>query len=99
MNDIAIHIPADKLSEFCRKNHVRKLSLFGSVLSDCFTAASDIDILVEFAEGCTPGLSFIGMQDELSALFGRIVDLHTPNSLSKYFRAQVLQDARVLYTE
>src|SRR3954447_12381798 len=85
------------LADFCRKHYIRKLAFFGSVLGDQFGADSDVDILVEFEEGHVPGFAFFDLQDELSALLGRQVDLHTPKSLSRYFRAQVVADATVLY--
>jgi hypothetical protein len=94
-----IAIPYDKIVEFCKKNHIRKLSLFGSVLRDDFTPASDVDVLVEFEEGKTPGWAFFGMQDELSEVLGRKVDLNTAQDLSKYFREEVLEEARPLYVK
>lgn len=92
-------IPIEALTAFCGRYHVKKLSLFGSILGQHFTDASDIDVLVEFHEGRAPGFAFITMQDELEELLHRRVDLHTPNSLSKYFRREVMQHARVLYAE
>jgi uncharacterized protein len=93
------HISLDnvQIAAFCRKHHIRKLALFGSVLRDDFTPDSDIDVLVEFEPGHTPGLAFFAMQDELSSLLGRKVDLNTPECLSKYFRDRVLAEAEVLY--
>ena len=92
-----IAIPFDKVAEFCKKNHIRKLSLFGSVLRDDFTDQSDVDILVEFEEGKTPGWAFFGMQDDLSGILGRKVDLNTAKDLSKYFRDEVMEEASPLY--
>jgi hypothetical protein len=94
---LPISIPMDRIAEFCKRNRVRRLSLFGSVLRDDFTPTSDIDVLVEFEQGATPGLRFFALQDELSEMVGRRVDLNTPNSLSKYFRDEVLGEARSLY--
>ncbi len=91
--DVSSHVIAD----FCRRHHIRKLSLFGSALRADFRPDSDIDVLVEFEPGHTPGLAFITIQDELSQLLGREVDLNTPASLSRYFRERVLQDAVVQY--
>ena len=88
---IAVH--PDRLAEFCRRNGIRRLAVFGSALRDDFGPHSDIDVLVEFEAGRTPGLAFFSMQDELSRLFNRVVDLHTPASLSRYFRDQVLSEA------
>ncbi len=96
----AIPIPSDQIAEFCRRHHIRKLALFGSVLRDDFAPNSDVDVLVEFEPGHTPGYGFIGVQDELSGLFGgREVDLITFKSLNWRIRPQVLQEAQVIYAE
>lgn len=71
--------------------------LFGSILRDDFSPDSDIDVLVEFQPDHTPGLAFFSMQEELSALLGRAVDLNTPRCLSRYFRDDVLREAEVVY--
>jgi predicted nucleotidyltransferase len=87
------------LSDFCKKNHIKKLSLFGSYLTDNKTAKSDIDLLVEFREGHVPGyLGLCGMETELSELMGGIkVDLRTYKELSRYFRDEVASRAVVQY--
>jgi predicted nucleotidyltransferase len=92
-----IEIPKERIATFCQANGIRRLALFGSVIHDDFRPESDIDVLVEFQPGARVGLAFIRMQDELSALLGRSVDLHAPGSLSKYFRAAVLSEAETLY--
>ena len=93
-----IAIPEDKIAEFCQRHHIRKLSLFGSVLRDDFTPESDVDVLVEFEAGHTVGLiTFAGMEIELSEVLRRKVDLRTPASLSRYFRQEVLDTAEVQY--
>lgn len=92
-----IDFPPDRIAEFCRRNHVRKLSLFGSILRNDFGPDSDIDVLVEFEPGQTPGLRFFGIQDELSEILGRKVDLNTAGFLSKSFRDEVLTEAEVQY--
>ena len=93
-----IDIPEGKIAEFCVRNGIRRLSLFGSVLRDDFTPESDIDVLVEFKPGRTPGLAFFGsMPDALSEILGRRVDLNTAQCLSPYFRQKVLQEAEVIY--
>jgi len=92
-----IVIPTEALAEFCRRNHIQRLAIFGSVLRDDFRPDSDVDVLVEFEPGRVPGLAFFGMQDELSELLGRRVDLNTPSFLSPLFRASVLSEADVLY--
>ena len=97
MNYHGIEIPGGAIEEFCRQNHIRRLALFGSILHEDFGPSSDVDVLVEFEPEQTPGFNFIGIQDNLSEILGRPVDLHTPLSLSKYFRDEVLREAEVLY--
>ncbi len=92
-----IEIPADEIAAFCQRNHIRKLSLFGSVLRDDFRPDSDIDVLVEFEPGTKIGYRFIDIQDELSAILGRPVDLNTTGFLSRHFRQQVIEAAQVVY--
>jgi predicted nucleotidyltransferase len=94
---VRIEIDMDKIGEFCRQNHIRWLVLFGSVLRDDFTPESDIDVLIEFEPNHIPGLAFFGMQDDLSNLLGRQVDLYTPDSLSRHLRPQALANAETLY--
>jgi hypothetical protein len=91
-------IPRAKLEAFCLKNHITKMSLFGSALRDELTPDSDIDILVEFDKNHIPGLlDLAGMEIELKEMLGRKVDLRTPAELSRYFRDDVLGKARVQY--
>jgi len=92
-----IGVTKKTIAEFCRRHHILRLSLFGSVLRSDFTPESDIDVLVEFAPGKAPGFGFVQVQDELTDLFGRPVDLHTPASLSRYFKEDVLREAEALY--
>jgi predicted nucleotidyltransferase len=92
-------IPSRLIAEFCRKNHIRKLAVFGSAIHKNFSPDSDVDILVEFQKGFTPGFAFFKIQDELSELLGRKVDLQTPAFLSRYFRDKVVQEAKVQYAE
>ncbi|MGI9180143.1 MAG: nucleotidyltransferase family protein [Longimicrobiaceae bacterium] len=92
-----IEIPQQEIEDFCRRHHIRRLALFGSVLREEFGPESDVDVLVEFEPGHTPGLAFFGMQEELAALLRRQVDLRTPQDLSRYFRDEVVQSAQVLY--
>ncbi len=94
-----ILIDREKLAAFCRKHHIRKLAFFGSVLRDDFGPDSDVDVLVEFEPGYVPGLAFFSMQDELSELIAREVDLNTPQFLSHYFRNEVLAEAEVQYEQ
>ena len=97
MTQPLLEVPRDAIVQFCRRHHVRRLALFGSALRDDFRPDSDIDVVVEFDAAHIPGLEFFSIQDELSAMFGRNVDLNTPKSLSPYFRDQVVSEAEVLY--
>jgi len=97
MGKARIDIPRDKIAEFCRQNQIRRLALFGSVLRDDFTPRSDVDVLVEFEPGTRVGLRFFTLEEELSRLLGRKVDLNTPGFLSKYFRDEVIAEAEVQY--
>ena len=95
-----IEIPRDRIAEFCLRWRVQKLSLFGSVIRDDFTPQSDVDVLVEFQPGLTPGLRYFGaMPNELSQILGREVDLNTAQELSKYFRQEVIDEAEVIYDQ
>lgn len=92
-----VNFPEKAIAEFCRRNGIARLSVFGSVLRDDFTPESDVDVLVEFEPGKTPGLRFFTLQDDLAAILGRRVDLNTPQCLSRYFRDEVVNEARALY--
>ncbi len=92
------YIPKDRLAKFCRKYHIRKLSLFGSLQRGESHPDSDVDLLVEFAPGHVPGLiTLSGMEIELTEMVGRKVDMRTPQELSRYFREQVVNGAEVQY--
>ncbi len=95
----AIKIPRAQLEALCQKHHICRLALFGSALHENFRADSDLDVLVEFEVGHVPGLGFIRIQQELSDLLARNVDLNTPAFLSRYFRDQVLAEAEVVYDQ
>ena len=92
-----VSINLNLLKALCAKRQIQKLSVFGSALRADFKPESDLDLLVEFKPGHTPGLAFFSLADELTSLFGRKVDLNTPQSLSPYFREQVLSELEVLY--
>jgi predicted nucleotidyltransferase len=96
---LPIQIPFNRLKNFCEGHKIEKLSLFGSVLTDDFTSQSDVDLLVEFAKGKTPGLAIIDLQDELSQILEREVDLRTPAELSRFFRERVSVEAVVIYAK
>jgi uncharacterized protein len=87
-----------EIERFCARNHVRKLSLFGSILTDRFRPDSDVDVLVEFEQDA--GVTYLDlahMEQELTAMVGRKVDLRTPQELSRYFRERVLTKALLQY--
>jgi predicted nucleotidyltransferase len=91
-------ISKERLIEFCKRNHIRRLSIFGSAISGQLGPESDIDLLVEFEANHTPGLfSIVRMEMELAQNLGRKVDLRTPEDLSQYFRDEVIRDAKVQY--
>ena len=94
-----LHPDSRALAAFCRQHGIRRLALFGSALRDDFGPESDVDILIEFEPGRTPG--FFGLFDIEEALVpllgGRKVDLRTAEDLSPYFRAEVLKSSRALY--
>jgi len=92
-----VPLPRSEIERFCRRHHIRRLALFGSVVRDDFGPHSDVDVLVQFEPGKTPGWDFFGMQDELAGILGRRVDLNTPGFLSRYFRERVLAEAEVVY--
>ena len=90
---------AEALAALCRRHHMRRLSLFGSVLKGVDRPDSDVDLLVEFEPGKEPGLiGLAGIEAELSVLLdGRPVDLRTPGDLSRYFRDEVMRTAQTQY--
>jgi len=92
-----VGISVDRVADFCRRNGILRLALFGSVLRGDFGPDSDVDVLVEFEPGRTPGLAFFGMERELSEMLGRKVDLNTPLDLSRHYRDEVLKEAQVVY--
>ncbi len=87
----------DKLVNFCQKNGIKKMYLFGSVLSEDFSPLSDIDVVVEFQEGKTPGWEFVDLEQQLQNIFERKVDLTTKGGMSSDFRDRVMNEARLLY--
>ena len=94
----AIDIPLEQVRDFCRRHFIRRMALFGSVLRQDFAAGSDVDVLVEFEPGHTPGLALIDIEDELSRLFGgRRIDLVTEKFLNRRIRSAVVNNAVVVY--
>jgi predicted nucleotidyltransferase len=92
-----IDVPNEKIRDFCQRHHMSRFALFGSVLRTDFGPGSDIDVLVEFDPHHVPGLGFFAMEDELTEIFGRKVDLQTPRFLSRYIRDQAITEAEVHY--
>jgi len=93
-----IDIASDRIAGFCRVHHIRRLSIFGSILREDFGPDSDIDFLVEFEPGKVPSLmGMAALEIELSEMLGRRVDLRTPEDLSRYFRDEVIQSAELQY--
>ena len=95
-----IALDRNQIAEFCRRHHIRKLSLFGSVLRDDFRPDSDVDVLVEFEPGSRVGLRIIDMEEELSKMLGgRRVDIVSEKYLTRRLRNRVLASAEVEYAE
>ena len=90
----------EKLAAFCRRWRISKLSFFGSVLREDFGPQSDVDVLIEFAQGHTPGLEIVDMEEELSGILGgRKVDVVNPKYLNRRLKRRVLESAEVQYAE
>ena len=95
-----IAVPQERIADFCRRHQIHRLSFFGSVLGEEFRPESDVDVLVEFRPSAKRGmLALAAMEQQLSEILGREVDLHTPGFLSKYFRDKVLAEAELQYAE
>ena len=92
-----IAVPRRRIASFCRRHYIARLAFFGSVLRNDFRPDSDVDVLVEFEPGYVPGFAIVAMENELSRILGRKVDLRTPADLSRYFREQVVREAQVQY--
>jgi len=100
VTELPVVIDRDKIAVFCRARGIRKLSLFGSVLRGDFDPRrSDVDVLAELLPSACPGWEFFGWHEDLAPIIGRKVDLHTPGSLSEYFRAEVLREALPVYEQ
>jgi predicted nucleotidyltransferase len=85
------------LESLCQAYHVKRLAVFGSVLSGNDRPESDLDLLVEFEPEQGPGWGMFTLEEKLSSLFSAKVDLNTPGFISKYFRDEVLRTAQNLY--
>ena len=103
LSNAQIEIPEDLIAAFCRRNKIRRLAIFGSVLRDDFTPESDVDVLVEFEPDAQVGLAFITIQDELSEILERQVDLHTFSGIEKnrnwLLRVEILGSAEEVYEQ
>ena len=98
MTKAKIDIPNEKVADFCRRHHIRRLAFFGSVLRDDFQPDSDVDVLVEFEPGTRMGMiRLAGLELEFGKILGRKVDLNTSGFLSEYYREQVISEAEVHY--
>jgi hypothetical protein len=95
-----IEISREKIAEFCRRHHIVRLAFFGSILHEDFRPDSDVDVLIEFAQGHTPGLEIVDIEEELSGLLGgRRVDIVNPKYLNRRLKDRVLAEAEVQYAE
>ncbi len=95
-----LKIPGEEIAEFCVRNHINRLAIFGSALREDFTPERDLDVLVEFETGHVPGfIKLAGMEIELNRIVGRKVDMRTPEDLSPYFRQEVVKTAEIQYAQ
>jgi uncharacterized protein len=92
-----IRIDREQIADFCRRNHIRRLALFGSVLRDDFRPDSDVDVLVEFEPGTRVGWEFVSMADEMESILGRNVDFVTRANISHYIKDKVERESEVIY--
>ena len=100
MNGRALLPTREEIAAFCRKHHIQKLSFFGSIVRDDFRPDSDIDVLIEFSPGHTPGFEIVDIEEALSALLGgHQVDLVNPKYLNRRMKRRVLESAEVQYAE
>lgn len=96
--ELPIEIDRKRIAAFCENHHILKLSFFGSILTDRFSPDSDVDVLFEYDPEHVPSLFDVaGMEEELSEILGRKADMRTPRDLSRYFRDEVVRNARVEY--
>jgi predicted nucleotidyltransferase len=97
LDQAQIDVPPDEIAAFCKRHHIQELSLFGSVLRPDFGPDSDIDVLVEFEPEVRIGLKYFKIEDELTDLLGRRVDLTTKDGLHALIRNEVLARRQVVY--
>ena len=97
---LALDLPKEQIAEFCRRNAIRKLALFGSILGDDFRPESDVDVLVDFTpEAKVNFFRFVEIQDNLQRMLNREIDLHTAQSLGPRIRSGILASAEVIYEQ
>ena len=99
MNQDKIRIPSQLIESFCQKHHIRSLAIFGSFVRNDYGPISDMDILVDFEPGYTPGFDFFLLEVELSKLLGHKVDLQTASFLSPEVRQSALSEAVTVYEQ
>jgi predicted nucleotidyltransferase len=92
-----LEMQSSAVADLCRRHHIRRLAVFGSAVRDQLRPDSDVDILVEFEQGYTPGFAFFDIQEELSRIMGRRADLNTPGFLSPDIRRKVEAEAEVVF--
>lgn len=97
---VRISVSYEEIAAFCQRWRIKELSIFGSALREDFRPDSDIDVLVRFEPDARIGLiGFAQIENELSQMLKRKVDLNTPDCLSKYFRDEVLREAQIIYEQ
>ncbi len=94
-----MRIPRYKIKAFCQKRHIRSLAVFGSFVRNDYGPMSDMDVLVDFEPGYTPGFDFFSIEVKLSKLLGRKVDLQTTSFLSPEVRQSALSEAVTIYEQ
>ena len=95
-----IAVDSEAVADFCRRHHVKRLGFFGSVLRDDFRPDSDVDVLIEFEAGHTPGWEIIDIEEEFGRLLGgRKVDMVNPKFLNRRLRDRILHDVQVQYDQ
>ncbi len=100
MNSGPLEVSEDRVADFCRRHHIRKLSLFGSVLRDDFRPDSDVDVLIQFEAGHVVGLGIMDIEEELSQLLGgHKIDLVNEKYLNRRLRSRILAEAQVQYAQ
>ena len=94
---VSISLPEKRIGDFCRTHRIRKMWLYGSALTKRFRPDSDVDILVEFQDGLRPDWHFFSLNEELEPIWGRKVDLHTPDDFRPSRRSEILSQAKLIY--